>query len=107
LSELLRGTLRVILPVTMARSSVGPNLVGFLRTYPELRIEITLRGGRLDPIAERVGCGLSKQPPPLRSPQDLTKHSCVTMTTARGGKTWNLYKDGKAQEVRLRGRVSV
>jgi hypothetical protein len=29
------------------------------------------------------------------------------MTTARGGKTWNLYKDGKAQEVRLRGRVSV
>jgi DNA-binding transcriptional LysR family regulator len=136
LSEQPRGTLRVIMPVTMARSSVGPNLAGFLRTYPELRIEITLRGGRLDPIAERVdvvfqtsrpetdsqiiqrrmntvnvGIYASKHylatAPPLRLPQDLTRHSCITMTTARGGTTWNLYKDGKVQEVRLRGRVSV
>jgi DNA-binding transcriptional LysR family regulator len=136
LSELPRGTLRVIMPVTMARSSVGPNLAGFLRTYPELRIEITLRGGRLDPIADQVdvvfqtsrpetdsqiiqrrmstvnvGIYASKHylatAPPLRSPQDLTKHSCITMTTAHGGTTWNLYKEGKAQEVRLRGRVSV
>jgi DNA-binding transcriptional LysR family regulator len=136
LSEQPRGTLRVIMPVTMARSSVGPNLAGFLRRYPELRIEMTLRGGRLDPIAERVDVVFQTSRPetdsqiiqrrmttvrlgiyaskhylanaaPLRSPQDLTKHSCITMATARGGTMWNLRKNGKVQEVRLRGRISV
>ena len=97
---------------------------------------MTLRGGRMDPIAERVDVVFQTARPetdlqiiqkrmttvkvgiyasrpylaaaaPLRSPQDLVKHSCLTMTTARGGTTWSLYKDGKVHEVRLRGRVSV
>ena len=54
LTERPRGTLRVAMPVTLARSSVGPKLAEFLRTYPELRIEITLRGGQINPIGERV-----------------------------------------------------
>jgi DNA-binding transcriptional LysR family regulator len=136
LSEQPRGTLRVIMPVTMARSSVGPNLAGFLHTYPEMRIEITLRGGRMDPIAERVdvvfqtsrpetdsqiiqrrmttvtvGIYASKhylaKAPPLHSPQDLAKHSCITMNAARGPTTWTLHNNGKVQEVRVRGRVSI
>jgi DNA-binding transcriptional LysR family regulator len=136
LSEQPRGTLRVAMPVTLARSSVGPKLAEFLQRYPELRIEITLRGGRMDPIAERVdvvfqtarpetdsqiiqkrmttvkvGIYASRQylanAAPLRSPQDLIKHSCLTMTAVRGGTSWHLSKSGKVQEVRLRGRVVV
>ena len=38
-----RGTLRVAMPVTLARSSVAPRLSRFLRKYPQLRIEMTLR----------------------------------------------------------------
>jgi len=97
---------------------------------------MTLRGGRIDPIAQRVDIAFqTARPstdsqiiqkrltvvelgifatrrylataPPLRSPQDLTQHSCFTIATAEPqGTTWTLHKDGRAHEVRLRGRVS-
>ncbi len=136
LTEQPRGTLRVALPVTLARSSVAPKLARFLKSYPELRIEMTLRGGQIDPLAQRVDVAFQTIRPetdsqiiqkrmltvelgiyaswqyvaaasPLLSPQDLAQHSCLTMTTAREGTTWSLRKDDRVQEVRLRGRVSV
>src|SRR5450631_121550 len=36
LNEKPRGTLRVVMPVTLAQASVGPKLARFLRRYPEL-----------------------------------------------------------------------
>lgn len=131
-----RGTLRVAMPVTLARSSVAPRLSRFLRKHPELRIEMTLRGGQIDPIAQRLDVafqtarpstdsqtiqkrirvielgiyatkGYLSAAPPLRSPQDLPQHACFTMTTEHEGTTWTLSKDGRTQDVRLRGRVSV
>jgi DNA-binding transcriptional LysR family regulator len=45
--------------------------------------------------------------PPLRGPQDLVQHSCLTLTTTREGTIWKLHKEDKVQEVRLQGRVSV
>jgi DNA-binding transcriptional LysR family regulator len=136
LADQPRGTLRVAMPVTLARSSVAPKLAQFLKTYPELRIEITLRGGLIDPIAERVDVVLQTTRPGVdaqtiqkrlaiielgiyasrrylatapspRLPQDLVQHSCLTMTTAREGTSWRMSKGGKVDEVRLRGRVSV
>ncbi len=136
LADQPRGTLRVAMPVTLAQSSVAPRLSRFLQTYPELRLDITLKGGQIDPIAQRVdvvfqtarpetdsqliqkrmvvvrlGIYASRQylaaSPPLRGPQDLLQHSCLTLASAREGTSWKLYKGGKAQEVRLRGRVSV
>ena len=54
LADQPRGTLRVAMPVTLAQSSVAPRLSRFLQTYPELRLDITLKGGQIDPIAQRV-----------------------------------------------------
>jgi len=51
LNEKPRGTLRVVMPVTLAQASVAPKLARFLRRYPELRLEISLGGGQIDPIA--------------------------------------------------------
>ena len=136
LTEQPRGTLRVAMPVTMAQSSVAPKLARFLARYPELRLDIALKGGQIDPIAQRfdvvfqtmrpevdsqliqkrmitVGLGIFGSPayissaPPLRSPQDLTQHSCLTLTASRGGTNWTLHKGGKAQEIRLRGRIAI
>ena len=136
LTEKPRGTLRVAMPVTLAQSSVAPKLARFLRLYPELRLDVTLKGGQIDPIAQRVDVafqttrpevnsnviqqrmvtvqlGIYASPdylmnaPPLRSPQDLVQHSCLTLTSAREGIKWALYKDGKRWEVRLRGRVAI
>jgi DNA-binding transcriptional LysR family regulator len=136
LADQPRGTLRIAMPVTLAQSSVAPRLARFLQTYPELRLEITLKGGQIDPVAQRVdavfqttrpeidsqliqkrmftvqlGIYASRtylaHAPPLRAPQDLVQHSCLTLTTAREGTTWKLRKDAKVQEIRLRGKVSV
>jgi DNA-binding transcriptional LysR family regulator len=136
LTDQPRGTLRIAMPVTLAQSSVAPKLAQFLQTYPELKLEITLKGGQIDPIAQRVDVVFQTTRPetdaqtiqkrmvtvplgiyasrrylaaasPLRMPQDLAQHSCLTLTAARDGAKWNLHKEGKIQEVRLRGRVSI
>jgi len=136
LTEQPRGTLRVAMPVTLAQSAVAPKLARFLQTYPELRLDITLRGGQIDPIAQRVDIAFQTTRPevdsqmiqkrmvtvqlgiyatrrylmgasPLRLPQDLARHSCLTLTTAREGTKWSLHKDSKVQEIRLHGKVSV
>ena len=136
LTEQPRGTLRVAMPVTMAQSSVAPKLARFLGRYPELRLDIALKGGQTDPIAQRfdvvfqtmrpeadsqfiqkrmmtVELGIFGSPdylssaPPLRSPLDLAQHSCLTLTASREGTNWTLHKGGKIQEVRLRGRIAI
>src|SRR4051812_38596373 len=133
LADQPRGTLRVVMPVTLAQSSVAPQLARFLQTYPELRLEITLKGGQIDPVAQRVdavfqttrpetdsqliqkrmitvplGLYASRSylaaAPSLHGPQDLAQHSCLTLTAAREGTIWKLHKGGKMQEVRLRAR---
>jgi LysR family transcriptional regulator for bpeEF and oprC len=136
LADRPRGTLRVVMPVTLAQTSVAPGLARFLRTYPELKLDITLKGGQTDPIAQRVdvvfqtarpevdsqliqkrlvmvqlGLYGSRQylagAPALQAPQDLVQHSCLTLTSSHDGTIWKLLKDGRLHEVRLRGRVSV
>lgn len=137
LNEKPRGTLRVIMPVTLAQSSVAPRLARFLRRYTELRLEIQLGGGHIDPIAHRVDVafqtakpsadsqiiqrrmlmvrmGIYASPdylrsaPPLRAPQDLLKHSCLTLTASHEGASWTLQKAaGKAQEIRVRSRIAI
>ena len=136
LSEQPRGTLRIAMPVTLAQSSVASNLTRFLETFPDLRLDITLKGGQIDPIAQRVDVVFQttrpdadsqliqkrlrtvplslyaspqylKAAPPLRAPQDLTQHSCLTLTSSREGTIWKLQKETKVQEIRLRGRVSI
>jgi DNA-binding transcriptional LysR family regulator len=137
LSERPRGMLRVVLPVTLAQASVAPKLASFLATYPELAIDLQLKGGQNDPIGQNVDVifqtsrpvkdsqliqkrivtvpmGLYASPQylagsgTLRSPEDLTQHSCLTAKDSSDGMmTWHLWKDNKEYEVRVRGRVSV
>ncbi len=136
LTERPRGTLRVVLPVTLAQSSVALKLARFLKAYPEMTLDLQLKGGQTDPIAQHVDVvfqtarpvrdsqliqrrlvtvqmGLYAGPqylasaPPLRFPQDLAHHSCLTMADTPDGKKWRLMKDNKPCEVRVGSRVSV
>jgi len=137
LNEKPRGTLRVVMPVTLAQASVAPKLARFLRLYPELRLEIRLAGGQIDPVAQRVDVvfqtakpkldsqviqkrlltvpmgvyaspGYLRSAPPLRSAQDLLQHSCLTLTSMRDAASWSLQKNGgKVQEIRVRGRIAI
>ena len=136
LNEQPRGTLRVVTPVTLARAFVAPRLAAFLREYPDLRIEIVLRGGQIDPIAHRVDVAFQTARPEtdaqtiqrrlasaplgiyaspeylaragvLGSPYDLQQHSCLLITTGHQGTTWLLHKGNSVQEVHLHGRATV
>jgi DNA-binding transcriptional LysR family regulator len=137
LNETPRGTLRAVMPVTLAQASVAPKLARFLRRYPELRLEISLGGGQIDPIAQRVDVAFQtakptadsqviqkrvlavqmgiyaspeylKSAPPLRLPQDLFQHSCLTLTAMREGTRWTLQRNGgKVHEIRVRGRITI
>jgi LysR family transcriptional regulator, regulator for bpeEF and oprC len=46
------GVLRVDAPIAFGRSVLGPRLPTFLLRYPELRVVLTLRDQRVDPVAE-------------------------------------------------------
>jgi len=99
------GMLRVDAPIAFTRAVLGPKLASFLERYPELKVALTLRDRRADPVAEgldalvrigpladsallarRVGqsrfvfCAspayVKKHGRP-RSPKELGKHRCV------------------------------
>lgn len=137
LSDRPRGTLRAVLPVILAQFSVAPQLARFLATYPELALDLQLRGGQNDPIAQHVDVAFQTARPaknsqliqkrlftvwtglyaspqyltnsgPLQSHDDLTKHSClIPKDSVTGRKTLRLKKDRREYEVNVGGRLSV
>lgn len=52
------GRLRINAPRTAARMLLGPRLGGFLRAYPEVRVEITCDDGLSDIVADGFDCGV-------------------------------------------------
>jgi DNA-binding transcriptional LysR family regulator len=48
------GRLKVTAPTSFGRLHVAPHLDGFLRAYPEVRLEIDLSDGFADIVAERI-----------------------------------------------------
>ncbi|XXY43503.1 LysR family transcriptional regulator [Sorangium sp. So ce260] len=48
------GALRVDAAVVLGRALLGPRIADFLRRYPRIRLELTLRDQFIDPVAEGV-----------------------------------------------------
>ncbi|WP_437663564.1 LysR family transcriptional regulator [Sorangium sp. So ce1182] len=48
------GALRVDAAVVLGRTLLGPRIADFLRRYPKIRLELTLRDQFIDPVAEGV-----------------------------------------------------
>ncbi|QEL26950.1 LysR family transcriptional regulator (plasmid) [Bosea sp. F3-2] len=128
-----RGLLRVSLPVTFARLHVTPFLPEFLKACPHIetelvmtdevvnlvenRIDVAIRLGSLESssmIARRLAPHrrlLCASPDYLRAqgeptaPAELAKHNCLTFSYATGDRTWRFSKDGRDEQVRVRGTV--
>lgn len=112
----VRGTLRVTAPVSFGARRLAPALVEFLRLHPDVRVELMLNDRVVDliddelDVAIRIGpladstlmarplapyrvC-LSASPAYLaarrapRTPADLSRHTCLGFTVARGRDTW-------------------
>jgi len=108
------GTLRISVGDHAARTIVWPKLQGFLRTYPEISVEITLDAGLIDIVTQRYDAGvrLGEQiakdmiavriGPEIRfivigsksylagrlapqTPRDLVGHNCINLRLATHG----------------------
>ena len=124
------GVLRVSAPVALGRQQIVPRLAGFLRAYPQVRVEMEL-SDRLVAMAQEgfdVALRHTAAPPdthvawPLCStrswlvasraylrragvpatPQDLAGHDCLHYLRPGDTPTWSFEPSGKAT-----GRVSV
>jgi DNA-binding transcriptional LysR family regulator len=131
--EGLKGSLRVSARITAGATVVVPNLPKFLAKYPEIEVDISLTDERMDLIANHIDVALwmgempdadivARRLSPTRRivccapsyvqrrgiprvPQDLLQHDCIYFTGPTYGNRWSFSRDGKVEEVRVRGSV--
>jgi DNA-binding transcriptional LysR family regulator len=118
-----RGLLRINAPMSFGTMQLGPALVGFMKQYPELQIQLALSDEHVDPVQdgldvtlriaelesssliarrlmpiERVVCaspGYLKQHGVPEHPTELRNHDCLTYGYLSTGNQWKLTgKDG-------------
>jgi DNA-binding transcriptional LysR family regulator len=130
-----RGLLRVGVPVTFARSFLAPILPAFCRKYPQLKLELVLGGGRLDPVESLLDVvihvgrledssytvrKLGSMPQHLyasreylkklghpQAPAGLANLSVIMINRSPRGTRWKLRRQQETQEVKLDPRLAV
>lgn len=137
LNDRPRGMLRVIMPVVLAQWSVAPKLARFLETYPEMTLDIQLKGGQIDPIAQQADVAfqtarpqkdsqliqkrinvvpmgiyanpayLAKTARPLKSLEDLKHHTCLGLSGSKKGTFWRVSRGSRTYEMAVRSNVTV
>ncbi|NUS71675.1 MAG: LysR family transcriptional regulator [Ensifer adhaerens] len=129
------GLLRVTVPMTLGQPPFFDFLSAFLKTYPEIEVDLLVTNMFMDLVAENIDVAvrfgelrdsslvaqrlgrsthflvaapgyLDKHGTPFR-PEDLSMHRCV-LVNARGNEAeWHLVKGGEAASLRVTGAVSV
>lgn len=132
-----RGRLRVALHTSPARSHIVPHLPRFLRSHPELQLDVTLVAGAISLDAKDFDVGVFLGDPPdsslvarciarrwfrtfatrdyldrhgtPRTPQDLAAHNCLLHVPPHGRpqSVWSFQKDGQACDVTVGGNLCV
>jgi DNA-binding transcriptional LysR family regulator len=129
-----RGRLRVTAPVALARQQIVPRLAEFLRTHPEVRIELDL-SDRLVPLAQEgfdLAIRHTHAPPDTHvawalcatrsllvasraylrrrgtpaAPVDLADHDCLHYLRAGEAPAWQLVRDGQEITVPVTGPLA-
>lgn len=133
LREHLAGTVRLTASVSWGQRVLAPRLPEFLRSHPEVQVELLLSDRKFDIARERIDLalrwsdvpvapGLYEEPlarvawrlaatpqylataPPLRRPEDLAAHPCMSYWSDHGDDRWSLARGSTLREVRVRGR---
>lgn len=60
-----RGTVRLSCPIAMLHTLVGPMLASFMRTHPQVILELEATNRRVDLVAEAIDVAIRVRPPPL------------------------------------------
>lgn len=131
--ESVKGLLRFSARTTAGTTVVVPALPKFFAQYPEIELEITLTDERRDLIANHIDVALwigelpdaeivARRLSPTRraiccapdyvkrcgmprTPKDLLQHNCIVYKGPHYSNRWSFSRDGKIEEVRVRGSV--
>ncbi len=130
-----RGVVRVTAPVDLGTWVLAPVIANFIRTYPLIRIDLSLtsrtvdmveegfdlavRAGKLRDsslVARRLGptdFGLFASPAYVRrkglprSVEELAKHDCILFRASSGTTTWTFHGPDGIEHVEVSGPISV
>jgi DNA-binding transcriptional LysR family regulator len=128
-----RGLLRVTLPVAFARLHVAPIVSKFLKSCPEIKLELLMTDNVVDLVEHRIDMAIrigslrssslvARKLAPHRRvvcasreylethgepgvPTDLAKHNCLTFSYSAGDRTWRFARAGQDEQVRVRGNL--
>lgn len=130
-----KGVLKIHAPVSFGTQRLAPALARFLKSHPDIKVDLTLSDGSVDLVdggyeaAIQIGAlpdsGLiARQLKPYtmwlcaapsylsragtpRTAQDLSKHDCLGFAYWRNKNVWRLTKRGKEEGVQVKGRLIV
>jgi DNA-binding transcriptional LysR family regulator len=131
------GTLRLTVPPPAAEFLLAPVIAQFLRTYPEIKLDVSVEDALTDIVAERYDAGIRPgeriardmialrigDPMPLavvaspkylaergtpKTPQDLERHNCIRIRFSSGVfLPWRFASKRRSLEVQVDGSLVV
>jgi DNA-binding transcriptional LysR family regulator len=131
------GTLRLAVPPPAAEFLLAPVIAQFLKTYPEIKLDVSVDDALTDIVAERYDAGIRSgervardmialrisDPMPLavvaspaylakrgtpKKPQDLERHNCIRIRFASGRfLQWRFASKRRSLEVQVDGSLVV
>lgn len=129
-----KGILKITTSIGFGMHHLAPALAACQRQYPELHFNVSLNSRKVDLVEEgfdlalRIGTPGSQNivarpigkthllyvaspdylasAPPIRTPDDLSSHPCITYEHDSDDDTWNFYRpDGSKHAMRVRGAL--
>jgi DNA-binding transcriptional LysR family regulator len=123
----------VTLPVAFARLHVAPIVSEFLKSCPEIELELLMADNVVDLVEDRIDMAIrigslrssrlvARKLAPHRRvvcasheylktygepgvPTDLATHNCLTFSYSTGDRTWRFARAGQHEQVRVRGNL--
>ena len=135
LSETVTGTLKVLAPMAFGKLHVAPHIPEFLKTYPEVSVDLHLDDRRINP--HDLGCDLAfqvgdlpasslicrkltdlgsvlcaaphylKHAPALKTPGDLIDHNCILFSFSDNRDTWVFRAEEELETIAVSGNFQV
>jgi DNA-binding transcriptional LysR family regulator len=127
-----RGRISISAPISIAKSLIHPKIPDFLRTYPEVDVQVVFDDREIDPIRDHVDLVVRPTPAPpqglvarqlgtvrwlpcaapgyLRErgtpadPDDLAQHDCLYLGETPYDNQWTFRQDHHVRTIEVRGR---
>lgn len=127
-----RGRVSISAPISLAKSMIHPAVPGFLRTYPDVEVQVIFDDRDIDPVRDHVDLVVRPTPTPPRNlaarqlgtvrwmpcaspgylrargipvvPDDLAQHDCLYLGDTLDDQRWSFRQGNQSRTIEVRGR---